>query len=76
MKDKALKVIELLKNEYNTDRFHFEMNVSMFLAGPNNKSLRVQIMEILTHNKVPASKCGMYAVADTIKANFEQTSLF
>lgn len=76
MKEKAIKVIELLRNEYNADRFHFEMNVSMFLAGPNNKSLRVQIMEILTHTKVPATKCGMYAVADRLKANFEQISLF
>ena len=76
MKDKALKIIELLRNEYNEDRFHFEMNVSMFLAGPNNKGLRVQIMEILTHTKMPATKCGMYAVADKLKADFEQISLF
>lgn len=76
MKDKALKIIELLRNEYNADRFHFEMNVSMFLAGPNNKGLRVQIMEILTHTKMPATKCGMYAVADKLKADFEQISLF
>lgn len=76
MKDKAIKVIDMLKSQYQSDKFHFDMNASMFLAGPGNKSLRVQIMEILTHSKVPATKCGMYVVADTLKANFEQISLF
>jgi len=52
------------------------MSSSMFLAGPHNKSLRTEIMLLLTGQKHPATKCGIHNVSDTMKASFEQISLF
>ncbi len=74
--EKALTTIEKLKAYYNADRFHFDMNLSMFLSGPSNKRLRQEIMFILTGEKVPASKCGIHAISDKLKASMEQFSLF
>lgn len=76
MKDRALKIIEALKAEYNTDQFHFMMNCSMIISGPHNKTMRQTIMELLTGTKQPATKCGLHNVAEQLKASFEQISLF
>lgn len=72
----ALTLINQLKEYYNSDRFHFDMNISMFLSGPHNKGLRVEVMQAITGQKLPATKCGLHAVSDALKNSFEQLTMF
>lgn len=76
MIEQAQTVINNLKELYHTDRFHFDFNMSINIAGPSKKTLRQNIVFIITGQKAPHSKCGMYAVCDILKAHYEQHSLF
>lgn len=69
-------VINHLKEVYTGDKFNFDFQVSMLIAGDSNKSLRQDIVLKITGEKKPLSKCGMYAVADILRANFDQLALF
>jgi hypothetical protein len=68
--------IEKLRQFYSADRFHFEFNCSMLIAGPANKKLRQAIVKELTGEDLPASKTGLHFVSDILKAKFEQLTLF
>lgn len=68
--------INTLKECYSSDRFQFEFNCSMFLAGDSNKKLRQSIIQELTGEILPVSKCGLHKVSDILKASFEQLQLF
>lgn len=72
----AEKVIEELRTVYNGNRFQFDFAVSQWIAGDHNKELRRQIVKILTAETRPLTKCGMYAVSDVLKNNFDQIKLF
>lgn len=72
----AQQVIETLRSEYSSNRFQFDFNVSMYIAGDSNKTLRQEIIKLVTGEKRPLTKCGMHAVSDLLKAKFEQHTLF
>lgn len=73
---KAKEVIAKLKEDYVADNFHFAFVCSQYLAGNDKKRLRVEIMEELTGEKLPATKCGLHTVSDAVKASIEQLTLF
>lgn len=70
------QVIERLKGVYSSNRFEFEFNCSMLLAGDSNKNLRQAIVKDITGQDLPKSKCGMHYVSDILKASFEQITMF
>jgi hypothetical protein len=70
------QAIELLRQQYVQDKFHFDFRVSMLIAGDSKKKLRQDIIKELTGEVRPLTKCGMYAAADILKASFEQFKLF
>ena len=71
----ASQLISELKTVFVNDRFQFDFKVSMYVAGDRNKELRKQMIKELTGENVPASKSGMYAVADALTAKFQQYEL-
>lgn len=74
----AQGTIDKLRDRYSANKFEFDFNVCQFIAGDQNKTLRREIVQILTGELKPRpiSKCGMYNVSDLLKANFEQLQLF
>tara|TARA_R110000868_G_scaffold239674_1_gene494144 strand:- start:1021 stop:1251 length:231 start_codon:yes stop_codon:yes gene_type:complete len=76
MIEQAQTMIINLKSLYHADRFHFDFNIAMNIAGPSKKTLRQNIAYIITGQKIPHSKCGIYAICDMLKAHYEQPSLF
>ncbi len=69
------QVINLLREVYTSNKLGFDMQVVNLISGDHNKELRRAIMERITGNRLPLSKCGMYAVSDTIKSHIEQYTL-
>jgi hypothetical protein len=74
--EQAESILSKCKEQYNSDKFHFDMNLSMFFAGDHNKGLRQDIIEFLTGKRPPATKAGIHALADLLKQRFEQFTLF
>lgn len=72
----AANVINKLKEVYNGENSNFDFYVSQWITGDFNKPLRQEIIKQITGEKKPASQCGMYAVADALKTNFQQFNLF
>lgn len=70
--NKAKETIAKLKSEYQSDRFAFELVCSTMISGNQNKKLRVEIMEELKGEKLPATKCSFHLVCDELKASTEQ----
>lgn len=69
-------LIAEMKNHYESDKFHFDFKMSMFLSGDRNKKKRKAIVKYITGEDKPISKCGLYQVTDLLKAYFEQYKLF
>jgi hypothetical protein len=72
----AEELINKCKIEYNADKFNFEMQLSMFFSGDHNKKIRADILEYLTGKRPPVTKARLSAITDTLKAKFEQFTLF
>lgn len=74
----AKDLIEQLRPYYDANRFRFELYISMYIAGDSKRRLRQELIQELTGELKPRpiSKCGMYAVADLLKAHYEQLKLF
>lgn len=74
----AKEFIEQLRDQYNSDRYRFDMNIAMYLSGDTKKRLRQEIVQELKGElkPPPVSKCGLYVVADLLKAYYEQLKLF
>jgi len=72
---RSQKMIEQLRTVYTGDRFYFDFHVSQSISGDHNKELRREMIFELTGEKKPLSKCGMYAVSDALKNNFDQLKL-
>jgi hypothetical protein len=70
------QAIQLLQKSYNDEPRSFDFYASMIIAGDQNKRLRQDIVKVLTGEVKPVSKCGIYAVIDHLKANFQQSKLF
>jgi hypothetical protein len=70
------QAIEQLRTVHTTNRFQFEFNCSMVLAGDSNRKLRQSIVKEITGEVWPVTKCGFHKVADLLKAHFEQLQLF
>lgn len=72
------QVIDQLRQTYTGNKFDFDFHASMYLAGDGNKRRRQDIAQILSGDTKPPplSKCGMYHVADLLRAHFEQLQLF
>ena len=73
---KATNTINSLKEVYMKDIRCFDFYVSQYISGDGNKGLRQEIVKQLTGEDKPKSKCGMYAVSDTLRNSFTQYSLF
>jgi len=69
-------LIEDLRKEFQMDLLQFQMNVSMFLAGNHNKRRRQELIQRLTGEKRPVTKCGLTAVTFELNKEFTQTKLF
>ena len=76
IEQQATNTINRLKEVYTGDNSSFDFFVSQWVTGDTNKALRQEIVRQITGEKKPASKCGMYAVADVLKYSFQQYSLF
>lgn len=74
--NRADKIIEELRKCFVNDHFRFLFNVSMYLAGDNNKYLRQEIVMKITGEKRPVSKCGIVAVELELSKIFTQYSIF
>jgi hypothetical protein len=72
----AKDAIQHLRQFYTVDRFNFDLNVSMVIAGDSKKKLRQAIVKELTGEDKPLRECSMYAVSDLLKASYEQLQLF
>lgn len=74
----AKQLIEQLRPQYNADRYKFDMQISMYLSGDSKKRLRQEIVQELKGELKPrpVKDCGLYAVADLLKAYYEQLKLF
>lgn len=72
----AEQVIEKLREQYEKDDFHFTLFCAQWIAGDQNKQLRQDIMEKLTGEQIPKSKCGLIAVEKQLAATFKQYQLF
>lgn len=72
----ATNMIDLLRKTFIGDRFYLDREVAQRLSGDHNKEFRREIIREITGETRPLSKCGMYAVADVLKAHFEQLTLF
>ena len=72
---RSQKLIDQLREVYTGNRFHFDFEVAMRISGDRNKELRREIVQELTGETRPLSKCGMYAVSDLLKNNFDQLKL-
>lgn len=74
--DRSIEIINKLKAVYDGNRFQFDFFVAQYLSGDNNKAMRQEVVLQVTGNKLPASKCGMYATADLLRNSFNQYQLF
>lgn len=74
----AKELITQLRDQYNSDRYQFDMNISMYLSGDSKKRLRQETVQELTGElkPPPISKCGLFAVTNLLKAHYEQFKLF
>lgn len=68
--------INQLRQYYTAERHSFDFYTSMFFAGPANKHARRQLIQDLTGQILPLSKCSLGKVTDTLKAHFDQPKLF
>lgn len=74
--EQAEHIISKCQEQYQADRFHFELNLSMFFSGNHNKTLRQDVIEFLTGKRPPATKAGISMLSDLLKNKFEQFTLF
>lgn len=72
----ATQIINDLNKAYRQDSALFDFTVSQYMAGNHNKELRREIMRQVLHEKLPLSKCGMYAVSNVLQNHFKQLPLF
>lgn len=74
--EQANKTIEAIRQRQDEQPENLDFLCAMYVAGDRNKDLRRDIMQILTGESLPLSKCGMYAVSNQLKAHFAQLQLF
>lgn len=70
------KIISDLKKSFDNDRFRFDLQCSMYLAGDHHKRLRQQIIKTVTGQTRPITKCGLHSVSDVLISKFQQPELF
>jgi len=76
IEQRATDVINRLKQSFVNDSTLFDFHCSQYISGAVNRELRREIARQLTGEVKPLTQCGMYAVADVMKASFQQYSLF
>jgi hypothetical protein len=74
MKGEAMKVSEFITRAMGLDDRECEREVWR-LAGPANRKFRQEVMNVLSGEKVPLSKCGVNAICEKFKMAKKENSV-
>lgn len=70
------EVIQRIKDANSGNKFELDSLCAQYLSGDCNKENRRQVLQIVTGERLPLSRCGVHAVADVLHAHFQQLTIF